>query len=139
MVLKKVRTIKAMQICARVCSFIRLEAAHRSLYDTKVIFLYFRQYRNPGKGASRKNGPCGHPSQKADLHGSLKHVTTLSVHVHIGARERSRPSLAFFCRGNIVAYEVLPRRDHCWLKTLPNLDDLKYSQRWHFFSASSKA
>ncbi len=50
----------------------------------------------------------------------LKHVTTLSVHIHIGAQETLRPSPEFFHRGNIVAYEVLPMRDHYWLKTLPN-------------------
>ncbi len=30
-------------------------------------FGYFRQYRNPGKGASRKNGPYGHPIQKVSI------------------------------------------------------------------------
>lgn len=62
-----------------------------------------------------------HPSVlKCWLHGSLKILTTLSFHVQIGARKTVRLSSVFFRRGNIVAYEVYPRRDHCWLKTLPN-------------------
>lgn len=62
-----------------------------------------------------------HPSvPECWLDGSLKLLTTLSFHVQIGARKTLRLSPVFFRRGNIVAYEVYPRRDHCWLKTLPN-------------------
>lgn len=57
---------------------------------------------------------------KGWLHGSLRLDTTLSFHVQIKARETSLPSPAFFRRGNIVVYEAHPRRDLCWLKTLPN-------------------
>ncbi len=81
MACEKVRTIKAMQMRACVCSSIRLEAVHRSLYDSALYSSreimsyndrsaqckqskpgYFRQYRNPVKGASCKNGPYGHPT-----------------------------------------------------------------------------
>lgn len=62
-----------------------------------------------------------HPSvPECWLDGSLKLLTTLSFHMQIGARKTLRLSPVFFRRGNIVAYEVYPRRDHCWLKTLPN-------------------